>query len=147
VDYLSTYLELEKKRFEEAFDYNIFVDAGIEKRTQMIPSMILQPYVENAILHGIAHRKDGRGLISVGIRSDGQYLICTIEDNGVGRERAAQYKSQGPKQYPSRGMELTARRIDILNSTMKEPIDTAIEDVTEADGRSEGTRVIVRFPL
>jgi ligand-binding sensor domain-containing protein len=147
VEYLSTYLELEKKRFEDAFDYNIFVDAGIDRREQKIPPMILQPYVENAILHGIAHREDRQGHIQVKIRSDEKYLICTIEDNGVGRERAAQYKSNAPSPYPSRAMEMTARRIEILNSTGKEPIHTVIEDVTEADGRREGTRVIVRFPL
>jgi LytS/YehU family sensor histidine kinase len=147
VDYLSNYLELEKRRFEEAFDYDIFVGADIDRRAQKIPPMILQPYVENAILHGIAHRQDRQGFIAVNIRSDGKYLICTIEDNGVGRERAAQFKSHEPKQYPSRGMELTARRIDILNSTMKEPIGVVIEDITESDGRGEGTRVIVRFPL
>lgn len=113
----------------------------------MIPSMILQPYVENAILHGIAHREDRQGHIAVGIRSDGRYLICTIEDNGVGRERAAQLKSREPDPYPSRGMEMTARRIDILNRTMKEPIDAAIEDITEETGRGNGTRVTVRFPI
>jgi len=147
IQYLSTYLELEKQRFEEAFDYDILVDAGIDRSTQMIPSMILQPYVENAILHGIAHRDDRKGLISVSIRSDGRYLICIVEDNGVGRERAAQLKSNEPNPYPSRAMEMTARRIDILNRTMKEPIDAVIEDVTEETGRGEGTRVIVRFPI
>lgn len=147
IQYLSTYLELEKRRFEEAFDYDIFVDAAIDRTTQMIPSMILQPYVENAILHGIAHREDRKGLISVSIRSDGRYLICTVEDNGVGRERAAQFKSREPTPYPSRAMEMTARRIDILNRTMKEPIDAVIEDVTKETGRGEGTRVIVRFPV
>ena len=147
IQYLSTYLELEKRRFEEAFDYNIFVDAAIDRSAQMIPSMILQPYVENAILHGIAHREDRQGHISVGIRSDGKYLICTVEDNGVGRERAAQLKSNDPGSYPSRAMEMTARRIDILNRTMKQPIDAVIEDITEETGRGEGTRVIVRFPI
>lgn len=147
VNYLSTYLELEKQRFEEAFDYDIFVDSGIDRQSQMVPSMILQPYVENAILHGIAHREDRQGLIRVSIRSDGKYLVCTVEDNGVGRERAAQLKRSEPNPYPSRGMEMTARRIDILNRTMKEPIAAVIEDITEENGRGEGTRVIVRFPL
>ena len=147
VNYLSTYLELEKQRFEEAFDYDIFVDGAIDRQSQMIPSMILQPFVENAILHGIAHREDRQGLIRVSIRSDGKYLICTVEDNGVGRERAAQLKRREPNPYPSMGMEMTARRIDILNRTMKEPIDTVIEDITKEGDRGEGTRVIVRFPL
>jgi len=147
IDYLTTYLELEKKRFEDAFTYNIFVDAGIERREQKIPPMILQPYVENSILHGIAHREDGQGHIQVNIRVEGRYLICTIEDNGVGRERAAQFKSKAPNPYPSRAMEMTARRIDILNSTGREPIDTVIEDITAAHHLGEGTRVIVRFPL
>jgi hypothetical protein len=147
VNYLSTYLELEKRRFEDAFDYDIFVDGFIDRQTQMIPSMILQPYVENAILHGIAHREDRQGHIRVSIRSDGKYLVCTVEDNGVGRERAAQLKRKEPNPYPSRGMEMTARRIDILNRTLKEPIDAVIEDVAEEGSRGEGTRVVVRFPL
>jgi hypothetical protein len=147
INYLSTYLELEKRRFEEAFDYEILIVGEIDKRGQMIPTMILQPYVENAILHGIAHRRDRQGRITVNFRKDAHYLICTIEDNGVGRERAAQYKSRDDKQYPSRGMELTARRIEILNSTMPNPISTVVEDIIVGDGRREGTRVIVRFPL
>jgi ligand-binding sensor domain-containing protein len=146
VQYLSTYLELEKRRFEEAFDYNIFVDASIDRHIQTIPTMILQPYVENAILHGIAHREDRQGLITVSIRLEGKYLVCTIEDNGVGRERAAQFKRREPNPYPSRGMEMTARRIEILNRTLKEPIDTVILDIPVEEGPNSGTRVIVRFP-
>ena len=147
IDYLSTYLGLEKGRFEEAFDYNIFVAADIDKRAQQVPPMILQPYVENAILHGIAHRADKQGYITVNIRKDEHYLVCTIEDNGVGRAQAAEYKSRGKAHYPSRGMELTARRIDILNSATEERISAVIEDINGEDGRSEGTRVIVRLPL
>jgi ligand-binding sensor domain-containing protein len=147
INYLSTYLELEKRRFEQAFDYEIFVAADIDKRAQMIPPLILQPYVENAILHGITHRRDRQGRIRVIIRKDAHYLICIIEDNGVGRERAAQYKSREKDEFPSRGMELTARRIDILNSTMANPISTVVEDITVEGGRRDGTRVIVRFPL
>jgi hypothetical protein len=147
IDYLSTYLELEKRRFEGAFDYDIFVAANIDRRGQRLPPMILQPYVENAILHGIAHRKEGLGRISISFQTDDRHLICTIEDNGVGRVRAALYKRQDRMQYPSRGMELTARRIDILNSGMKEPISTLIEDIGEGDERAKGTRVIVRLPL
>ncbi|GGA98036.1 hypothetical protein GCM10011511_21690 [Puia dinghuensis] len=146
-DYLSTYLELEKRRFEYAFDYTLSVDAELNKRELSIPPMILQPYVENAIVHGIAHRIDKKGYITIKIESDFYYLICTVEDNGVGREVAALYKSRNPIQYPSKGMQLTAKRIAILNSTMKNPISTVVEDIAEQDGETGGTRVIVRFPL
>jgi len=145
IDYLSTYLELEKKRFENKFVYKISVIPGIDRYS--IPPMILQPYVENAIHHGIAHRTDKSGSIRIRIESDADYLICSIEDNGVGRALSAKYKNRDPVQFPSRGMELTERRIAILNSTTPSPICTAVEDIEDKDGQMAGTRVRIHFPL
>jgi ligand-binding sensor domain-containing protein len=147
LDYLFTYMELERNRFENKFSFRIHLAPGIDPHAYTIPSMILQPYVENAIHHGVAHRDDKLGRIRIRIETDTDYLVCTIEDNGVGRKQASQYKRPGPFQYQSQGMELTAKRIGILNQTIQTPICIAIEDIEDHARQPAGTHAIIRFPI
>lgn len=147
IEYLTTYMELEKKRCEDNFTFKIHMTPGIDPSAYTIPPMILQPYVENAIHHGIAHRDDKLGRIRIMIETDPDYLIFTIEDNGVGRKLAAQYKSRNPIQYQSQGMQLTAKRIGMLNQHGKAPICIAIEDIEDHARQPGGTHAIIRFPL
>ena len=147
IGYLSTYLELEKQRFEDKFVYTITVSPGLDQHAYALPPMILQPYVENALHHGITHRSDNNGRIAISIACEAGELLCTIEDNGVGRKRAAQYKSRQSHRYPSQGMDLTARRIEMLNATRRRPISVIIEDLGNADEAPGGTCVRIRFPV
>jgi hypothetical protein len=115
LEMLKNYVELQKARFEEKFDYSIEVDNKLPVNNMKIPSLLLQPLVENAINHGLFHRKVG-GKLSLrflqGVTSD--ELICIIDDNGVGRERAREIKAASGVQYESYGTKLTKQLIDVF---------------------------------
>lgn len=145
--YLSTYLELEKMRFEDKFVYEVVVDASVNADECFIPPMILQPFVENCVRHGIRYRKDDKGRISVTFKSSGTMLDCIIEDNGVGRKTSGIHKSANPIEYQSKGISLTSDRIALLNRNAGQPIRINIYDLENGTGESEGTRVVLSFPL
>lgn len=146
ISYLSTYLELEKTKFEDKFSYRVELAPGLDSSAWYIPPMILQPYVENSIRHGVRNRPDKLGQILIAFRTDPNYLICCVEDNGVGRKKASQYKSELAIEYQSKGMTLTARRIEMLNKHHRSPVVIDIEDL-ENNHQPAGTRVTVMFPL
>jgi sensor histidine kinase YesM len=140
-------MELEKRRLENKFVYSISVAADLNLREYYLPPMILQPYIENAILHGIGNREDEKGSIGIKIEYDQDDLICIVVDNGVGRKLAGEYKRLNGIQYRSLGMALTSKRIDMLNATGNPPILVNIEDLEDEDDKPAGTRVTLRFPL
>ncbi|MDF2188761.1 sensor histidine kinase [Paraflavitalea sp. CAU 1676] len=146
INYLTTYLELEKTKFEDQFTYSVEVAPEVDIYSLDIPPMILQPYVENSIRHGVRHLVNQRGHITVRFFVHQDYLVCQVEDNGVGRRKASQYKSQIVIEYQSKGMSLTARRIDMLNRNSSTPVLIEILDL-EKDGLALGTRVLLQFPL
>lgn len=145
--YISTYLELEKKRFENKFMYQIVVGVNVDTLDFFIPPMILQPYIENAIRHGMRYRNDNDGRILISISKNEEYLICSIEDNGIGRKRAMQLKSSVPIEYQSKGMTLTAKRIEIFNTMHPESILVDINDLENDRQEPSGTRITIYFPL
>ncbi len=147
VKYLSTYLELERIRFDNKFQYDIHVDPAIDLSAQSIPPMILQPFVENSIRHGVRYRDDDKGRITVSFLKNDLFLVCIVEDNGIGRELARQYKSRTPMEYQSRGMALTERRIEMMNRTQATAALISIEDLETSDRRPAGTRITLQFPL
>ena len=147
VKYLSTYLELERIRFDNKFQYNIQVDPAIDLSAQSIPPMILQPYVENSIRHGVRYREDDKGRITISFLKNDLFLVCIVEDNGIGRELSGQYKSRTPMEYQSRGMALTERRMEMMNRTQTTSSLINIEDLEGSDGRPAGTRITLQFPL
>jgi hypothetical protein len=145
MDYLSTYLSLEKLRFQEQMDYSIEVDPSLSRREIFIPPMLIQPYVENCMRHGLRHKKDGKGYIWVSARALEDKMVCIIEDNGIGRQSAAQYKTREHIEYQSRGMSLTADRIRLINAVHGNSIRTEVIDLQDGQGRAAGTRVIIEF--
>ena len=162
IQYISTYLELEKTRYENKFAYEVSIADEIDRQDMHIPPLILQPYIENAIRHGIGHRQDELGRIKIRMETDGGsdgqhrkngwsngegYLVCIIKDNGVGRQQAGLFKGRNPIHYQSQGMGLTAKRVEMLNKTSKSPILIRIEDLEDTNGQPSGTRVVIRFPL
>jgi ligand-binding sensor domain-containing protein len=146
ISYLTTYLELEKTKFEDKFSYRVTVADNLDPSDWYIPPMILQPYVENSIRHGVRYRADKLGEIRVSMELNEQYLICRVEDNGVGRKVAAQFKSQMPIEYQSKGMTLTARRIEMLNRHQQVPALIEVEDIL-INNQIAGTRVVLQFPV
>jgi hypothetical protein len=147
INYLTTYLELEKTRFENKFDYSVTIEKGIHTSEYYLQPMILQPFVENSIRHGIRYRRDKNGLITIGISQNANYIVCVLEDNGIGRKAAASQKSNLAINYQSKGMSLTADRIEMINKVSKQQINILVEDLEDEAGNGQGTRVTLAFPI
>jgi len=147
VSFLSAYLSLEKLRFKDKMDFSITVAPDIDQHTVIIPPMLIQPYAENSMRHGLRHKTTGKGFIRIAIERSARSLTITVEDNGIGRETAARYKTAEHIEYQSRGMTLTAERISMMNTIHDEGIGVNVIDLSDDQGRPAGTRVIVRFPL
>ena len=141
MNYLDNYLQLEKLRFEEKFEYRIEVDKDINKEKIFVPAMLLQPYVENAIRHGMRFLENKKGHINISASTENNYLICKIDDNGIGREKAAALKSKMHIEYQSRGMNISRRRAELYK------IEQEVVDKKDADGNVTGTTIIVKIPL
>ncbi|RYG11039.1 MAG: diguanylate cyclase, partial [Chitinophagaceae bacterium] len=139
VDYLNLYLSLEKYRFGDKFKYQISIDPQIDKEESFIPSMLLQPFIENAIWHGIMPLEEGGEVaININLKEEG-YLQINIIDNGVGIENSLSQKKSG---HQSKGMDLTQERINLLNKIEAKPIQLSIKQ----NGKS-GTIVTILVPL
>lgn len=142
---LNLYLELEIMRFTDKFEYEIIVDKDIDPNYDRIPSMLIQPYVENAIIHGLLP-KQGHGKISIHLQKQTDCILCTIEDNGIGRERSNEFKKNRVQQHKSVGMSITQERLDILNSSLNQNLNAQILDLFE-NGQPAGTKVQIMIPL
>ncbi|HVU96484.1 MAG TPA: histidine kinase [Puia sp.] len=147
VSYLSGYLSLEKLRFKEKMDYWIEVDPALQGAAFLVPPMLIQPYVENSMRHGLRHKTTGRGIIHVRFRHAGTRLSVAVEDNGIGRKAAAALKTREHIEYQSKGMSLTADRIRIINARYGEAIHVEVIDLEDDAGIPVGTRVVIDFPM
>lgn len=143
---LRLYIEIEHLRLEGKFDYAIDIDQNIHVRQAQIPPMILQPYVENAIWHGLMH-KDGKGTLLIQVRDMGHQIQCIIEDNGIGRARSAEKKKAQLDHKKSVGMQITGDRIALINRIYHIDTQVHVVDLTDEKGTPCGTRVIINIPL
>lgn len=146
VAYLSSYLEMEQMRFSDRFAYTIEVDKHIDKTEDGIPAMLLQPFVENSIRHGLANKKSANGLLKIAFFKEGNNIICTVTDNGIGRQESIKRKSATHIEYQSKGMSLTQKRIDLINSTQQSHIQLTIKDLYNPDQTAAGTEVTIIIP-
>lgn len=142
---LTLYIELEAVRFKGKFQYNIFVSDTINPETIVIPTMLIQPYVENAIWHGLMP-KDEPGILNIIIEEKDDCLMCAIEDNGIGRKKSQELKANR-KTHASFGMALTKERIEILNSRGKQKSSITILDLEDHHNKAIGTRVEILIPI
>jgi hypothetical protein len=138
--YLRAYLELEKSRFEDKFDYSISIDKKIRRDEDILPPMLLQPYIENCIRHGIMHKRDGKGIIEVLFHLSEGNLVCSVTDNGIGRLAADEFKGMQHSNYQSRGTDLTRQRILMINKSSNVDIILKTEDLVDINNKSCGTR-------
>lgn len=144
---LKLYVEIEALRFENKFRFKFTVDDGLTINSILIPPLILQPYVENAIWHGLMHKKGTDGLLSISVKDLGDHIQCMIEDNGIGREKAKAIKKQ--KIYTkqkSLGMEITNDRIELTNKIYNIKTKVQVVDLYGSDGSPSGTRVLLNIP-
>jgi len=132
-------------RFNYHFDYKISVPKDMDISALQVPPLILQPYVENAIWHGLMHKEE-KGHLGVEISEEDDHLYFKITDNGIGREKAAVLASKSATKHKSMGLRITANRIAILQkSKTLEPV--TINDLVNADGTAAGTEVTIKMPV
>lgn len=143
INNLKLYLELEALRFQQAFHYDIRIDPRLDVHTDQIPSMLIQPYVENALRHGMIHTIE-QGCVTISLRRFGTVLQCVIEDNGIGRARA---RARQRRVHPPLAMSLCGERLQLLNHTRRDQVSSTIRDLYKSDGSPCGTRVELRIPL
>lgn len=145
---LKLYIEMELIRFEKQFSYSIEVDEDVAADSIYMPPLIIQPYVENAIWHGLLHKEEtGNLTIRLKLSKPG-LLECCIEDNGVGRARAKELRSKSASTKKSLGMKLTQDRLQLLSREGESGLPVIeIEDLYHEDGSAAGTRVVLRIPV
>jgi len=144
---LKIYIEMEALRFNNKFSYHITLSPEVGADGIEVPPLIIQPYVENAIWHGLLH-KETAGHLGINISLIGDSILqCVIEDNGVGREKAKEFKSKSATARKSLGMKLTEDRLSILNQHTAVNASVSIYDLVAADGEPAGTQVILKIPV
>ncbi|MFN7044976.1 MAG: histidine kinase [Flavobacterium sp.] len=145
IETLDLYLKLEKIRFEEDFEFSIQCDASINKEQTYIPSFLLQPFVENAIKHGLLHQK-GSKILSVSFKKLSSYSIkCEIQDNGIGRTASAKLNEK--RKHQSFATKASQNRLELLNQSAEDKIELKIIDLYDEQQQSLGTKVIVTIPI
>jgi ligand-binding sensor domain-containing protein len=142
---LDTYLELEKLRFGDEFNFFINVNDEIDVEHLQLPPMIIQPFIENALKHGLLHKK-GEKKLFIDFKLTNDILICEIIDNGVGRKKSEEIKARNSRTYQSFSTEATDKRMDLLNSYNDKHYSFEIIDLYEAE-KSLGTKVIISIPI
>lgn len=145
--YLKKYLEMERMRFGDSFEYTIIVESDVKTDYIQMPALLLQPYVENSIRHGIRYKTGGVGKVEISFSLKQNNLCCVIKDNGIGRQKAAEFKSRQHIEYQSKGMNLTSKRIALLNTTDENKISVFIEDLKNPDGTAGGTLVEIKIAV
>lgn len=144
---LKLYIELEQFRTADAFESRLKIDPLLDKSNLQIPSMLLQPFVENAIWHGLMNRTDDSPkLVQIQIRKKQNYIESIIEDNGVGRAKAMEIRAKKTHQHQSMGTKISHKRLALYKKQFDIDFRFHYEDLKDAQGRACGTRVLISFP-
>ncbi len=143
---LGLYLELEAVRFDHHFDFTITVDKELDTLIIKLPPLVIQPYAENAIWHGLMH-KDEKGHLQIELYEEKDVLCCKITDDGIGRKKANELKSKSASTHKSLGMQITANRIAMLQLTEQSEKQIKIIDLVLPDGSAGGTEVLLKIPI
>ncbi len=143
---LQLYLELEAVRFDHHFTFHISIDGNVDASEIKVPPLIIQPYAENAIWHGLMHKEE-KGHLQIDLFVQEDMLYCKISDDGVGRKKAVELKSKLPSTHKSMGMQITANRIAMLVKEKQSATQIMVTDVVLHDGTSGGTEVLLKIPI
>jgi hypothetical protein len=146
LDALKLYLDLEMIRFKDKFNYEIKVDDEIDSLLYKVPAMLIQPYVENSISHGLMPSED-KGLIRINLKLENNHISCIIEDNGIGRDAAQEKKRNGNDNHNSLGTQIVTSRLDLVNTLYGTSLKTIYTDLKNINGEPEGTRVELQIPI
>lgn len=143
---LKLYIEMESLRFEEQFDYCVKIQKDLNLDEIEVPPMLLQPYVENAIWHGLV-QKEGKGRLELVITRKNGHLHCVIQDNGIGREASQALKSKTATNRKSMGMQIADDRIGMINKLYNSNASITVTDLRNGEGEALGTRVDIEIPI
>ncbi len=143
---LKLYLDLECLRFKNKFDYSINIEEEIDPLLFKVPTMLIQPYVENSICHGLM-AKEGKGTVKIDMKLGEGQIICTIEDNGIGREAALERKKMKESNHNSLGTKIVSSRLDLVNELYGTTLKTIYTDLKNEKGEPVGTRVEIHIPI
>jgi sensor histidine kinase YesM len=144
LEMLQLYLDMEKLRFKNTFDYNIIYYNDIDAGAIFIPPLIFQPFAENAIWHGIMHN-ESPGRLDIALSSEKNILNCTITDNGIGRKKASELKGKTEEKQKSMGIQITKQRLALLNHDLNDDKFYAVDDLVDENGNALGTRVTLKI--
>ena len=142
---LQLYIEMEAIRFDNVFDYKISTALDVNPSSVIVPPMIIQPYVENAIWHGLLHRKEPGSKLEIDIWKNNGELFIKVQDNGVGREEAELLKSKFSSHKKSHGMKITAKRLDMVNKIYRVDARVKIDDLQNENRNATGTSVLLQL--
>ncbi|WP_236011147.1 sensor histidine kinase [Olleya sediminilitoris] len=143
---LKLYLELEKVRFEDELDYNITIDEQLNTKQIKVPSLFIQPYIENALKHGLLHKLTNRELKVEANLIEQHKLQITVEDNGIGRQKSEKLKRPNPQHKPF-ATKANEERVHLYKNKLKRDITIEIEDLYNENQKASGTRVIITMPI
>jgi two-component system, LytTR family, sensor kinase len=141
---IELYLKLEQYRFRDKFDYQLNVSDDIEKEQFMIPPMLIQPFIENAVWHGLRY-KESFGKLKVSISRENESIQVTIQDDGIGRERSFELKTKNQQQNSSKGLHNTTQRIKVINDLHNTKIELQVKDLSPLN-IDRGTDVLLKIP-
>jgi LytS/YehU family sensor histidine kinase len=143
---LGLYLDIEKARFEEDFNYYILVDNEIDAENIKIPTMLLQPYVENAVKHGLLH-KQGEKAVTIHFQKETEHIKISIDDNGIGRQKSTELNAIKNKNHNSFATEAMQNRVNLLNQYNQKNISIQYIDKTNLNNQPTGTSVVFEIPI
>ncbi|MBZ5857172.1 tetratricopeptide repeat-containing sensor histidine kinase [Flavihumibacter profundi] len=141
---LKLYLDMERLRFENSFDYNITYTNDVDADTALVPPLLLQPFCENAIWHGLMN-KEGQGHLNITIKKENEYLNCIITDDGIGRAKARALNTGSAKKEKSMGLKITTERLSLFNQDKDLHSFYEIDDIIDSNGLMTGTKVSIKI--
>ena len=144
---LQLYMDMEALRFDNAFEYEIQTNEAAASENISIPSMLVQPYVENAIWHGLMPKEEKGKLWIRFFKRDDKILKIEIEDNGIGRQKAKETESKDALKRKSYGMQISKDRIELINKLYKYNTSVKVHDLTDENGKASGTKIIITIQV
>ena len=143
IETLDMYLKLEGLRFKGKFSYKLEADTTVDTQQERVPPMMIQPFIENAIWHGIMKKVPQEGQVYINFCYEGDYLLVKVEDNGIGRKQAQAMEAENQSERKSFGISIIEERLKILNQQRQKQMRIVIEDLYEDTGEAKGTRVLI----
>lgn len=148
IEILTKYLQLEQLRFKKDFTFSVTVSNDIDEDYHKIPPMLIQPIVENSIKHGLLHQKGAKKVsVHFAIDAEETHLICTVIDNGIGREKSAEIKAKNNSTHNSFSTQAIEQRLELLNDKLQLPDLITYTDLVSNENEVNGTKVVIKIPI